>query len=85
MSVRLVTASSMSHTEAAATQTLCPGRDRQARDTDRQTEERTRSEEATVLRSEIGKGREETQSWLEMLRAALERKRTRDEGPDRHG
>lgn len=77
MSVRVVAAPSMSHTKAAATRALCPGRDRQARDKDRQTEEWTRSDEATALRSEIGKGREEAQSWLEVLRAALERERTR--------
>lgn len=64
MSVRVVAALSMSHTQAAATQVLCPGRAGKARDKDRQTEERTRSGEATVLRLE------EKGSSTEMVRGA---------------
>lgn len=50
MSVRAVAAPSVSHTQAAATQVLCPGRDRKAREKDTET----RGGEATAPRSEIG-------------------------------
>lgn len=53
VSFRVVAAPSASHTQAAATQVLCPGRDGRARDS--QTEERTVSGEATALRSGIGR------------------------------